>query len=191
MFSYTTALLLLMQDVADITHAHFYSGGGDKMALFGIQRNTKEVLLNKALMSFYIHKNLKDSEKVKTKVCTEKVCGKYSYLDNFVARGFKSKSGYKIVLVNDSADKVKSTVDLSGLTRVVKNKTQTVFLPDEKDIKIPLKAKGGVYILDQEKESQYIKNSIKRYDIDIKQKGMKKQLDVYLLPYSVIVVNFR
>jgi len=194
MFSYTAGMLLLMQDMKDISHALFYAGNGSNMSLFIGEKDSNNILINKAVLAFYLHKELKESQKISTKICHNKLCGKYSYIDNVFAKGFKTTNGYKIIIVNDTNKNIKTNLNFNQTNKFNFQKAiQTIYLPPKDNSYLALQKQqikntytNQIYIPKKDALQNYISKGITRYKLTTSRNN-----SVYTPAYSVSVLEFK
>jgi len=189
MFTFTTGFLLLAQDNhLNIDHAHFYAGHGDKMTLFGLNRNGNKFLLNKALMGFYIHKQFKNTKKVKTEICESSLCkNTYNSIKDggdLLVQAFNDGKIYKVLIINDS-EAIKS-IDLN-LTGVKYGKIKEIkYLPPSEDRYADVQSGTGVYKqIDSEQVVSYIEDSTTTTERAV----IDDSVSTELAPYSVTILE--
>jgi hypothetical protein len=186
MFTYATGVMILMQEVENLTHAHFYEGNGTDMALFVSRPRGREIVLGKAFLSFYLHNQLKGSKLITTHI--DGGMSDYSYKGNFIAKGFKKRGIHIIVLVNDGPETVKVNLNLIGpRMRTIPAKVFEYYPEAESEISVS--CLSGTCELDMDEVDDYIEKSREINTLRVLYSSSSAEVNLKLEPYSVKVIS--
>jgi len=190
MFSYISAALLVMQDIDYLTHTHFYAGNGANMALFSVDKG-KKLHPNNAFMAFVIHKGLKNSEKVKSTICKDSNCNSsYPFLENIAAKGFKTTTQKKILIINDNSDRKTISLELKGIAESTSQLEAKTYQAPTAKTSFSLSRSGPLPKLNKADIQKYINDSLAtQTHLSISHKNGKNTAELSLEPYSVTEVE--
>jgi hypothetical protein len=187
LFSYTAGMLLLMQHTPlRIAHAHYYAGNGSDMALFSLDRSGRRLLVSKAFLAFYLHRQFVGSHAVATRICAGTRClDPYRYTREnhpFVAQAYKDGKHTRVLLVNDSNKPIRITIETAQPTRSVRMQW---YRPSRQDAYIDLVRSGDVWIPQKRQLEALVQKSREEQRVTLE--AGQRSFGVMLKPYSVAV----